>query len=159
VAFLFLNRFFPPSAFDFRCYVLFWVLLFVVGITIQIIIGTHSVTTQNYVRKQSRLLLNRPGRIRIANGPEEKTQLVDLSETGAMLFCAKPVKLGAAIELRFTLNIGPRIECVVYGDVRHYSVRETSHVVGVEFTHFMPETVEAIRRFVEKKAVVSEIEE
>ena len=113
------------------------------------------MTTQNYQRKQPRLLVNRPGRVRIANGPEQKSQVVDISQTGAMLFYSQPVKLGVSIELRFSLNAGNRTECLVYGHVRHYSVRGTSHVVGVEFTHLEPEAYEAIRQFVEQKAGAS----
>jgi len=110
------------------------------------------VTTQNYQRKEPRLLVNRPGRIRIANGPEEKSQLVDISQTGASLFYSQPIKIGTAIELRFSLKAGSQTECLVYGHVRHYSVRGTSHVVGVEFTHLEPEAYEAIRQFVEQSA-------
>ena len=110
------------------------------------------MTTENYQRKQPRLLVNRPGRVRIGNGPEQKSQVVDVSQTGAMLFYSQPVKLGAAIELRFSLSAGNRTECLVYGHVRHYSVRGTSHVIGVEFTHLEPEAYEAIRQFVEQKA-------
>jgi hypothetical protein len=110
------------------------------------------MTIQNYQRKEPRLLVNRPSRIRISNGPEEKSQLVDVSHQGAMLFYSQPVKLGSAIELRFSLHAGNRNECLVYGHVRHYSMRGASHVVGVEFTHLEPEAYEAIRQFVEQKA-------
>lgn len=113
------------------------------------------MTTQTYVRKQPRLAVNRPGRIRVGSGPEEKTQLIDISETGAMLFYSQPLKLGTAIELRFTLGAGARSECLAYGEVRHYSVRATSHVVGVQFTHFMPETVETIREFIKHKSLAT----
>src|SRR5437868_12501435 len=102
------------------------------------------MTTQNYVRQQPRLLINRPGRIRVENGPEEKTQVVDLSESGARLFCAQPLEMGAQVELRFTLNAGTKIDCVTYGQVRHYSRHQESHIVGVQFTHLMPEAEAAI---------------
>ena len=110
------------------------------------------MTAQNYQRKQPRLLVNRPGRIRIGNGPEERSQLVDISQSGALLLCSQPMEVGTAFELRFSLSSGSRTKCLVYGYVRRYSVRGTSHVVGVEFSHFEPETYEAIRQFVEQKA-------
>jgi hypothetical protein len=72
-----------------------------------------------------------------------------------MLFYPRPLQVGTQAEWRFTLNSGSRTECVAYGEVRHYSVRQTSHVVGVEFTHFMPETVESIRRYIEQRSAAT----
>lgn len=100
-------------------------------------------------RQQARIQINRPGRIRIGNGPESKTQIIDISEVGAMMFYSQPVPLGTAVELRFSLS---QTECVTYGQVRHYSARGESHVIGVQFTHFVPETVEVIRQFISQKS-------
>ena len=99
-------------------------------------------------RGYPRAQVKRPARIRVGEEPESNTQLIDISEAGATLFYPSPVVIGAAVELRFHLNTGMRTECLAYGQIRHYSVRGQSHVIGVSFTHFMPETVETIREFV-----------
>lgn len=109
------------------------------------------MTNQNHLRQQPRFAFNRPGRIRIGDGAEQKTQLADLSLGGASLYYSQPVKPGAPVVLSFGLNVGYRVECTVYGVVRHYSVRGTSHVVGVEFTHLEPQAYEAIQEFVQQR--------
>lgn len=103
-------------------------------------------------RAAPRARVNRPGRIRISNGLESNTQLIDISETGAALFYSQPVAVGANVELRFHLNTGEKIACTTYGRVRHYTAVGESHVLGLEFTHFAPETVDAIRQYVNVKA-------
>lgn len=103
-------------------------------------------------RLTPRAQVNRPARIRISNGPESNTQLIEISETGAALFYSQPVPVGTAVELRFHLNTGEKIACTTYGRVRHYTAVGESHVLGMEFTHFAPETVDAIRQYVNVKA-------
>lgn len=103
-------------------------------------------------RLHPRAQVNRPGRIRIGNGPESNTQLIDISETGAALFYSKPVPVGTDVELRFYLNTGVKIACTTYGKVRHYSAVGESHVLGMEFTHFEPETVDAIRQYIQTRS-------
>jgi hypothetical protein len=105
-------------------------------------------------RRHPRISLNRPGRIRIADGPEYPTQLIDISEGGATSFYSSPVAVGTGVELHFHLNTGKRMSCHVYGEVRHHSTRGESHILGIQFTHFAPDAAEAVREFVRQKSQI-----
>ncbi len=107
-------------------------------------------------RRYPRVQVNRPSHIRVANGPESNAQLIDISVGGASLFYPEPVTDGTEVELRFHLDIGTQIKCLIYGEVRHYYARGESHVIGVEFTHFAPDAEETVREFVRLKLETGE---
>jgi hypothetical protein len=102
-------------------------------------------------RRYPRVQVNRPGRIRVENGPESHVQLMDISEVGAMLFYSVSLDEGAAFELRFHLKIGTPVACLAYGEVKHSYARGQSHMIGVQFTHFGPDTAETIREFIRQR--------
>jgi c-di-GMP-binding flagellar brake protein YcgR len=102
-------------------------------------------------RQYPRVQVNRPGRIRIEDGPERHVQLMDISEVGAMLFFSTALEEGTTFELRFQLKLGVPVACLAYGEVRHSFERGQSHLIGVEFSHFGPDTGEAIREFIRQR--------
>ena len=104
-------------------------------------------------RRYPRALINRPGQVRVAAGPETNAQLIDVAEGGATLFCETPIDLGAEVELKFSLYTRKQAACLVAGEVRHYFFNGKSHVIGVQFTRIDAETAQAIREFVRQTKV------
>lgn len=103
-------------------------------------------------RRHPRAQVNRPGRIRVAGGPETNMQLIDVSEAGAAFFYSMRLLSGTVVELQFYLTIGERKALfVVQGQVRHYFVRGESHVIGIEFVKFITGAATTIREFVQHK--------
>jgi hypothetical protein len=107
--------------------------------------------SQTEKRRSPRAPVNRPGRLRVEDGPESNAQVIEVSEIGATVYFSKAIATGTAVELKFHLNIGMKTECLAYGTVRHYYVQNESHVVGLEFTHFDPHTLDTIRIFIRNK--------
>ena len=99
-------------------------------------------------RRHPRAPVNRPGRLRVGNGPESNTQVMDVSPFGATLFYSSAIEIGTAVELTFHLNVGRKAECQIYGNVRHHYLQGESHVIGVQFTHFGSDTPDTIREYI-----------
>lgn len=108
--------------------------------------------TDDDKRQRPRAQVNRPGRIRVAGGPEAVMQLIEISETGATLFYSSPVPVNTDVELRFQLSVAAgKVPFVVTGQVRHYLEKGESHVIGVQFSKFTEGSSQSIQEFIRHK--------
>lgn len=104
--------------------------------------------------RPARAQVNRPGRIRVAGGPDTNTQLIDISENGVALFYSAPLAVGTSVELEFQLPVGSdKTRFVVFGQVRNYQPRGESHVLGMRFTRFVTGTIKQIQDFIETRTI------
>lgn len=107
-------------------------------------------------RRHQRVALNRPGTIRLTNGPEVNTQVTEISESGLKCVFSQTVALGSAAELRFVLPVAIGKECLVVGRVQHHHRYNESFLLGIEFTRVTADVVEAVRAFVRQRLDVRE---
>jgi len=98
-----------------------------------------------------RVVLDRPGVIRLANGPETNTQLTEISEGGLRCGYAETVALGASVELRFTLPLATPKDCLVFGRVQHRHQEGNTYILGIEFNRTAGDVLGAIRTFVQMR--------
>ena len=104
-------------------------------------------------RRYLRVSLNCQGIIRLANGPEAQTQVIDISEGGLRCVSSQPVALGTSAELRFTLPVAIGKACVVVGRVQHHHRHDQSYALGIEFTRTTADVIMAIRAFIKQSTV------
>jgi hypothetical protein len=102
-------------------------------------------------RRHLRVPLNAPGVIRLANGAETNTDVMEISEGGLRCLFPQAVPLGAAAELRFTLPLATRKDCVVFGRVQHHHQAGESYVLGIEYSRATADVMAAIRTFIQMR--------
>ncbi len=112
---------------------------------------------KNERRRNARTRVNRPGRIRIGGGNESYTQLVNLSQRGAALYCTTALDPGTEVEVRFHLNIEPRtVWLKLRAKVDRCYGRGASHVVRILFIAPSLEALETIVEFIGYRSAIRE---
>ena len=104
-------------------------------------------------RRYQRVALNIPGVIQFSKGPEENTQISEISEGGLKCFYHQSVSLGVSAELRFVLPVAAGKPCVVAGRVQHHHRDEDFFQLGIEFTRVSADVVATIREFVRQRTM------
>jgi PilZ domain-containing protein len=103
-------------------------------------------------RHNARTWMNRPGRVRIGDGPESYTQVVDISPQGAAMYCSTPLSPGTDVEVRFHLNMNPRtVWLTLNARVERTYERGDSHLVRVLFVNPTLQEIETITQFAKQK--------
>ena len=112
---------------------------------------------KNERRRNARTRLNRPGRIRVGGGSESYTQLVNISQRGAALYCTTAIDPGTDVEVKFHLNIDPRtVWLKLRARVDRCYGRGESHLVRVLFVEPPLEALETILEFIGYKSAPDE---
>lgn len=104
-------------------------------------------------RRYSRVALNIPGVIQFSKGPEETTQITEISEGGLKCIYHQSVSLGVSAELRFVLPVAAGKACVVAGRVQHHHRDDDYYQLGIEFTRVSADVIGVIREFVRQRAM------
>lgn len=102
-------------------------------------------------RRYSRVALNIPGVIQFSKGPEETTQITEISEGGLKCIYHQSVSLGVSAELRFVLPVAAGKACVVAGRVQHHHRDDDYYQLGIEFTRVSADVIGVIREFVRQR--------
>lgn len=107
-------------------------------------------------RRYSRVALNIPGVIQFSKGPEESTQITEISEGGLKCIYHQSVSLGVSAELRFVLPVAAGKACTVAGRVQHHHRDEDFYQLGIEFTRVSADAIAAIREYIRQRMMPRE---
>ena len=110
------------------------------------------VTEKTNRRRYPRVPVNRPARIRVADGPREPCQLMNISPRGAALFYSTPLAAGTPVRLRVSLPAShERWNLKLVGVVRQSLLLGESHLIRVAFTNPPLQAVRAILEFMQSR--------
>src|SRR5437868_5401331 len=107
---------------------------------------------KNERRRYPRSPVNRPARIRVADGPTTPVQLMNISLYGASLFYSKPLEPDTPFKLKFYLHTNPEtVTLELKGYVRQSHLKGESHMIRVIFSDPPIEALKAIAEFTRQK--------
>lgn len=103
-------------------------------------------------RQHPRSPVNRPARMRVANGRSSPVQLMDISAAGASLYYSTPLAVGTPVRLKFHLpTCLDDVPLRLIGRVKKYHLRGESHLLRIAFTDPPHHAIQAISEFARQK--------
>ena len=109
---------------------------------------------KNDRRRHPRAPVNRPGRIRVSDGPVTHVQLMNISPRGASLFYSTPLPVGTTVELNFRLN-GSQEPLNLAGHVLQSHLRGESHWIRVVFMNPPGSVTKVISEFAQNRSAAA----